>query len=154
MNNIQVAKVVYAAQSALDETHGSANQPRWEELTDQQRAELTGDVTSHVSTAEKGIDADAVARNVPGTDKLKYYVTAGIVNGFRQYEAALERQTPTSTTQPQSVKEALAQADQQAAEINASSSSIGPFENQNAPGHELEPSKANTTVPSSASEAK
>jgi hypothetical protein len=150
MNNLQVAKVVYAAQGALDETHGGAASPKWEELTEQQRAELAHDVGTHRSGVSKGVDPGSVAQNIGGKDKLKYLLNNAIVTAFSTYDDALKSQTQTSTAQPQTVQDAMAKAEQDIARGNASQENKpvthGPFEDgSNIPGHELEPAKANST---------
>jgi hypothetical protein len=118
MNNTQIAKVIYAAQSALDETNGSEPLGKWEELTDQERSDVTSDVSSHLSGADKGVDPEIVAKSLTAKEKLKYYVSSGIVDAFSRYERGLERQTTTSTSEPTTVKEAMAKADQSIAQAN------------------------------------
>ena len=89
MNQTQVAKVVHQATGALDETTGGAAQTKWEELSDHDRSEKTGEVAQHVSGARRNVDPELVAKNLPEQSRLKYFLTQGIVHAFDRHEKAL-----------------------------------------------------------------
>ena len=86
MNNAQVAKVVLAAHNALAETQGGAPGKSWEQLNDQERSGFESAIGAHTSAQQKGISADALAQQVPESEKLKTYITQGIVSGFSKHE--------------------------------------------------------------------
>lgn len=86
MNNTQVAKVVHEALRALGETTGGGGEPKWEELSDQQRTDKVHEIGSHADRAGKGIDASVVAKPLPEQERLKFLVASGISSAFSSYE--------------------------------------------------------------------
>jgi hypothetical protein len=89
MNNSQVAKVVLAAQNALGETTNAAPQANWENLSDHDRNEKNSEIAAHLSGQRKGVDIDEVAKHVSPAERLKTYLTHGIVGAFHRHERAL-----------------------------------------------------------------
>lgn len=89
MNNTQIAKVVHEAHRALGETTGEAPQEKWEDLTEHQKIVQTGDVNAHTTGIRRGVDTDQVVKQLPHKDRLKAFLTHGIVNAFHRHEKLL-----------------------------------------------------------------
>lgn len=140
MNNAQVAKVVHAAISALDETHGGAQAQKWEELNDQARTDRQNEISGNISSQRKQVDVDAEIAALPESDRLPAYIRDGIVNAFYRYEksvaggnvlastgseeAQLHQTTSADTVKAQNARQreinsAMANAEAQAAQQNA-----------------------------------
>lgn len=89
MNNTQVAKVAHEATRALAETTGESAEPKWEELSDQQRTDKVHNIGSHVDRAGKGIDTDTVAKPLSETERLKFYIHSAISEAFSRHEKSV-----------------------------------------------------------------
>jgi hypothetical protein len=118
MNNLQIAKVVYEATSALDTSAGvTAESKRWEELTDEQRGQAATEVDGLVSNYYHGAAPTASSDGISGDDKqLKDSLKQGIVAAFAKREQDLAQ---GQDKQEESVQSAIAKADGELAEYNS-----------------------------------
>lgn len=124
MNNLQIAKVVYEAEMALDQSAGTKAEPRsWEQLTEDERGQRATDAGNAVNSYYKGSAPTATAEDGISSDdpQLKQYLTQGIVEAFCKREQELA-QGPDK--QEQSVQQALEQADAELAKHNAQGGTV------------------------------
>lgn len=124
MNNQQIAKVIYAASAALDQSAGTKAEPRsWEQLNEDERGQATTDAGNAVDSyyggaAPTASAADGISSEDP---QLKQYLKQAVVEAFCKREQELA-QGPDK--QVQTTEEAMQQADEDLAQHNAQSGTV------------------------------
>lgn len=125
MNNLQVAAIIYAATSALDQSAGAAQPKRWEELSEDERNQLATEANGLISKHYQGAAPSASSDGISSEDKpLKDSIKAGIVEAFCTREQELAQ---GAEKQEESVQSAMDKADSQIAESNAEGTAAAGF---------------------------
>jgi hypothetical protein len=88
---MQVAAVLFAATSALDQSSGNtADRKQWEDLSDDERSKLAQEASGLISQYQQGAAPTAQSDGISSDDpRLKEAIKKGIVEAFCEREQEL-----------------------------------------------------------------